>query len=59
MNGHCGVGCYSWGPTGTVTYAMFVNQENTVEIYWKDTNTNLTSTDTHPINEWVKCKYLR
>jgi hypothetical protein len=52
-NGHAGVGCYSWGP-GTVTYVMMVNEENTAEIYWRDTNTNLTATDAHPINEWVK-----
>ncbi|GAB7341492.1 hypothetical protein MBLNU457_7720t2 [Dothideomycetes sp. NU457] len=51
-NGHAGVGCYSWGP-GTTTYVMMVNQENTVEFWWKDTNTNLTNTTTHPINEWV------
>lgn len=55
-NGHCGVACYSWDPTSTVTYAMFVNEKNTVEIYWKDTNTNNTSTEKHPINEWVKCE---
>ncbi|KAF7194603.1 hypothetical protein HII31_04109 [Pseudocercospora fuligena] len=52
MNGHAGVGCYSWGP-GTVTYVMFVNAENTVEFWWKDTNTNLTNTTTHPINAWT------
>jgi len=52
MNGHAGVGCYSWLP-GSTTYAMFVNQENAVEIYWKDTDTNLTSTEIHPINSWV------
>ncbi|KAK4502250.1 hypothetical protein PRZ48_005675 [Zasmidium cellare] len=52
-NGHAGVGCYSWGP-GTVTYVMMVNEQNSVEVYWKDTNTNITSTDAHPINEWVK-----
>jgi len=51
-NGHAGVGCYSWG-AGTVTYVMMVNLENTVEFWWKDTNTNLSSTTGHPINEWV------
>jgi hypothetical protein len=54
-NGHAGIGCYSWGP-GTVTYVMMVNSENTAEVWWKDTDTNTTSTDVHPINEWVKCK---
>ncbi|KAF2113105.1 hypothetical protein BDV96DRAFT_496974 [Lophiotrema nucula] len=52
MNAHAGVGCYSWGP-GTTTYAMMVDTENTAEIWWKDTNSNMTSTPQHPINEWV------
>lgn len=55
LNGHAGVGCYSWGE-GTVTYAMFVDLKNTVNFYWKDTNTNMTATDDHPINEWTNCK---
>lgn len=53
LNGHAGVGCYSWGP-GTVTYVMFVNTDNAAEIYWRDTNTSLTSTASHPINKWTK-----
>ncbi|KAF2718068.1 hypothetical protein K431DRAFT_142310 [Polychaeton citri CBS 116435] len=53
LNGHAGVGCYSWGP-GNVTYTMFVDLENTVRFYWKDTNTNLTNTTTHPINKWTE-----
>ena len=53
MNGHAGVGCYTWG-TGTVMYSMFVNTKNTVEFYWKDTNTTTESTETHPINKWAK-----
>ncbi|KAF2183804.1 hypothetical protein K469DRAFT_710168 [Zopfia rhizophila CBS 207.26] len=52
MNGHAGVGCYSWGE-GTTTYTMMVNRDNDMEIWWKDTNTNLTSEDEHPINSWV------
>jgi hypothetical protein len=51
-NAHAGVGCYSWG-TGTTTYAMMANKNNDVEIWWKDTNTNLTSKENHPINSWV------
>ena len=53
-NGHAGVGCYSWQKASTVTYVMFVNTENEVEFYWKDTNTNRTGTAKHPINEWSK-----
>lgn len=55
LNGHAGVGCYSWGE-GTVTYAMFVDLHNAVNFYWKDTNTNMTATGNHPINEWRNCK---
>jgi hypothetical protein len=51
FNGHAGVGCYSWG-TGSVQYAMLNNKHNDVEIWWKDTNANLTSTESHPINSW-------
>ncbi|PPJ55533.1 hypothetical protein CBER1_05374 [Cercospora berteroae] len=52
-NGHAGVGCYSWGP-GTVTYVMFVNEQNAAEFWWKDTNTNVTNTTSHPVNVWTK-----
>ena len=53
MNGHAGVGCYSWIPDSSTTYAMFVNAANTVEIWWRDTAANTTSTASHPINEWT------
>ena len=56
FNGHAGVGCYSWGP-GSVTYVMFVDLENTVNFYWKDTNTNTTGNTSHPINQWTNCKF--
>lgn len=58
LNGHAGVGCYSWGP-GSVTYAMFVNTKDEVEFYWRDTNTSLPSTASHPINKWTKGERLR
>lgn len=32
---------------------MFVNTANTAEIWWKDTDTNKTSTPAHPINTWT------
>lgn len=32
---------------------MLVNTFNTIEFWWKDTNTTLSNTPTHPINEWV------
>lgn len=52
-NGHAGVACYSWAEDSSTTYAMFVNQENTVEVWWRDTNLNHTETDDHPLNEWT------
>ncbi|KAH9832708.1 hypothetical protein Tdes44962_MAKER00188 [Teratosphaeria destructans] len=51
-NGHAGVGCYSWGP-GTVTYVTFVNTQDTVEFWWKDTDMNGTATKGHPIDAWT------
>lgn len=55
LNGHAGVGCYTWGGT-SVTYVMFVDQNNTVNFYWKDTATNITATKAHPINQWTNSK---
>ncbi|KAI9808912.1 MAG: hypothetical protein M1827_007137 [Pycnora praestabilis] len=52
FNAHAGVGCYSWGP-GSVSYVFMVNFQNSVEIWWKDLNTTLQSTTTHPINTWT------
>ena len=57
-NGHAGVGCYSWESDSTTTYFMIVNEEDTVEFWWKDTNTTLANTTTHPINEWVNSKSM-
>jgi len=51
LNGHAGVGCYSWGPSNT-TYAMFNNKDNAVEFWWKDTDETVPSTASHPINSW-------
>lgn len=50
-NGHAGIACYSWGDT-SVTYVMLVNLQAEVEIWWKDLNTNLESSHSHPINKW-------
>ena len=52
-NGHAGVACYSWAEDSSTTYAMFANTENTIEVWWRDTNLNHTATDTHPLNEWT------
>jgi hypothetical protein len=51
-DGHGGIGCYSWG-AGSVSYVMMVNFDNAVQLYWKDLNTSIPSTDSHPVNKWV------
>ncbi|KAF7513005.1 hypothetical protein GJ744_011271 [Endocarpon pusillum] len=51
-NGQAGVGCYSWG-NGSDTYVFMVNLDNTLEIWWMDTNTSLAETSSHPINKWT------
>jgi len=32
---------------------MMVNLHNSIEIWWKDTNSSLPSVDNHPINSWT------
>lgn len=56
-NGHAGISCYSWDG-GSVTYLMLVNQKFQVEILWKELNTTLKSTTTHPVNQWTTGKFL-
>jgi hypothetical protein len=51
-NGHAGVGCYTWD-TANVQYKMFVNLDNEVNVMWKDIDTDIASTATHPINSWT------
>lgn len=51
-NAHAGIGCYSWGP-GSVSYVMLVNFDNAVQVYWKDLNSSVADTPTHPVNKWV------
>ena len=56
LNGDAGVACYTWESDSSVMYVMFVNTEDTVEFWWKDTNTSVSSTEAHPIGRWTKCK---
>ncbi|KIW00254.1 uncharacterized protein PV09_08145 [Verruconis gallopava] len=51
-NGHAGIGCYSWGP-GSVSYVMMVNLDNAVQVSWKDLNSSVPATESHPVNVWV------
>ncbi len=52
MNTHAGIGCQSW-LTNTTSYVFMVNSNNTLNIWWKDINTNQTSTPSHPINSYT------
>lgn len=52
MNTHAGIGCQSW-LTNTTSYVFMVDATNTLRIWWKDIDTNLTSTTTHPINTYT------
>jgi hypothetical protein len=58
MNVQAGVGCYFWGTT-TVQYAAMVNMQNTMELWWKDTNSSTSSTAIHPINSWVNSRCFK
>lgn len=51
-NAHAGIGCYSWGP-GSVSYVMLVNFDDAVQVYWKDLNSSVETTSSHPVNKWV------
>ena len=54
-NGHAGVGCYSWGP-GSDTYVIFTDTDDNMRILWKELNTSLSTTPTHPVNIWQTSK---
>lgn len=56
VNGHAGVGCYTWENNSSVMYVMLVNTKNTVEFYWKDTDTSKKGTAEHPTDRWTKSK---
>ncbi|KAJ9616634.1 hypothetical protein H2200_000353 [Cladophialophora chaetospira] len=52
LNGHASPACYN-RDEGTVDYMMVVNLQNEINVYWRDTNTSLTNTTSHPINRWT------
>jgi hypothetical protein len=56
-NGHAGIACYSWGP-GSVSYVMMVNLDNDVQISWKDLNSSVPATSSHPVNTWVNTTFV-
>jgi hypothetical protein len=56
-NGHAGIGCYSWGK-GSVSYLMLINLDNSVNVLWKDLNSSVPSTSTHPVHKWVNTSVI-
>jgi len=55
-NAHAGVGCYSWGP-GSVSYVMMVDLDDNLQVSWKDLNSSVTPTSSHPVNSWVNTTF--
>lgn len=55
FNGHAQPACNGWSP-GSVTYAMFVDQDDQVAFYWRDHGDGDDGDPNHPMNTWVKGK---
>lgn len=53
LNGYTSPGCYTWGPSETITYTAFVDLYGSSSIYWRDTSWNKVPTSEHPINQWT------
>jgi len=51
LSGNGGVGCQTW--FGMTEYVWFVDTENKLDMYWKDNNHSVTSTDAHPVDTWT------
>ncbi|KAF7198415.1 hypothetical protein HII31_00154 [Pseudocercospora fuligena] len=52
LNGHASPACNNREP-GSVDYMMFLDLNNAVNIYWKDSNTSLLSSLSHSTNSWT------
>ena len=53
-NTHAGVGCYTWEGGSSSSYVMLVNQQRTVEMWWRDANSTGEKTDAHPLSTWTR-----
>ena len=53
LNGHAQPACNGWSP-GSVTYAMFVDDDDQVAFYWRDHGDDDDDDESHPMNTWVK-----
>ncbi|KAF2671173.1 hypothetical protein BT63DRAFT_423401 [Microthyrium microscopicum] len=52
-NGHIGIGSYTWDSTHSLIYLMVGNHNNELNILWKDMNSSVTATPTHPVKTWT------
>ena len=52
LNGRAKPACYNWAP-GTVDYMMFVDLQNSVEVYWRDSGSGQSNSTDHPYNKWT------
>ena len=50
-NGYAGVTCW---PDGGITDVYLQNSDNNLEVWWKDFNTQITNTSTHPLGVWTR-----
>lgn len=58
FNGRAQPTCNGWS-TGTVTYAMFVDEDDQVAFYWRDHGEAGRAHDSnHPLNTWMKGRAL-
>lgn len=53
MNGHAQPACNGWSP-GSVTYVMFVDEDDQVAFYWRDHADEGDGDEDHPMNTWVQ-----
>lgn len=58
LNGHAQPACNGWS-SGSVTYAMFVDQDDQVAFYWNDHGSDGRNNPVHPMNTWEKGASLR
>ncbi|OAP61563.1 hypothetical protein AYL99_03766 [Fonsecaea erecta] len=54
LDGHAGVGCQTW-ESGTTEYVFFVNENHTINMWWKDNNFSASNIPTpeHPVGKWT------
>lgn len=53
LSGNGGVGCQTWD-SGMTEYVWFVDNSDSIAMYWQDNNKSATATPSHPISQWTK-----